>query len=154
MSDVSSASSILDHVSGPWAVAGAIMAACASAVATAYFNRHKPEARHALAQEMPPGSAPIPTWALYGPVHEVMQTIHDMAEENRKQTTILQDVAKILDATDRGQSYTHRLLEATLLNQEMREDYVPPSSAAQARRRYENETIRTRAESDADRRRK
>jgi len=153
MSDASSAGSLLDHLSGPWAIAGTIAAACAYAVAQAYFNHRKPEARAALAQENPPGSSPVPTWALYGPVHEVMQTIHDMAEEHRKQTTILQDIAKILDATDRGQAYTHKVLEMTLLNQEMREDYVAPSASQQVRTKHETEAARRSSDNDTDRRR-
>lgn len=68
------------------------------------------------------GDGPIPTWAMMGPVHEVMQTIHDMAEESRKQTVHLHDIAKRLNDLDHGQEYTHHLLEAILRNQELRPD--------------------------------
>lgn len=63
----------------------------------------------------------IPMWAMMGPVHEVMQTIHDMAETQRNILAELQrisaasmDMSKELDDLNRGQEYTHRLLEEIL----------------------------------------
>ncbi len=37
-----------------------------------------------------PDSAP--PWALYGPVHEVMQAVHDMSEQGRKQVDLLERI--------------------------------------------------------------
>ena len=138
--------SFIDKLSGPWAVAATILAACAYAVAQAFLNHRKPEARAALAQEPP--LTPIPTWAMYGPVHEVMQTIHDMAEEERKQTAILEDIVRTLHETDRGHAYMHRLLEAVLRNQEMSPSYQPPTPQETARRSLQNETIRRNSDAD------
>jgi hypothetical protein len=70
----------------------------------------------------------IPMYFMVGPMHDALQSIHGMAEDNRTRTAIMRDVDKTLTRIDLGTAYTHRLLEEIVRNQEMREDYVPPSS--------------------------
>lgn len=74
------------------------------------------------------GNGPVPTWAMMGPVHEVMQTIHGMAEESRKQSAALQDIAKRMNDLNHGEEYTHYILEAILRNQELRPDMANVST--------------------------
>lgn len=73
----------------------------------------------------------IPVWIMMGPVHEVIQTIHDMAENQRNMYAELQrisaagmDATRELDSLNRGQEYTHKLLEEILRHNEM---LVPPA---------------------------
>lgn len=61
----------------------------------------------------------IPMFILVGPVHDALQSVHGMSEQSRLQTTELKDIARILTAMDRGQDYTHNLLEAILRSHEM-----------------------------------
>lgn len=129
-------SQFTNGMSPAWAIAGSIIAMCVYAVAHAIIDRKKPEARQTVAAESTIGQGtPVPVWAMMGPVHEVMQTIHDMAEEARKSNVILTDICKVQRDIDRGQAYTHQLLENILRNQELREDYVPPSSSVPHHRR-------------------
>ncbi len=66
----------------------------------------------------------VPNFILSGPLHDAMETIDEIAEEARKATAAVRDVKTDLDAIDRGQHYTHQLLEAVLRNQEL----APPSA--------------------------
>lgn len=36
----------------------------------------------------------VPSWALYGPVHDAMGAIHDIAEQSRKQTDLLKRIER------------------------------------------------------------
>ncbi len=58
-------------------------------------------------------------WLMVGPVHDVMQSIHGASEDGRTKIAILRDIDKTLTSMDRGQEYTHYLLEAILRNQEL-----------------------------------
>lgn len=118
MSD-GSLSDVVAGLPAPYAIAAVIASACAYAVVRALLDRKKPETRSAVAQESTIGQQPVPMWAMMGPVHEVMQTIHDMAEEGRKRTAVLMDIAKTLRDIDKGTEYTHRLLEEIIRDREL-----------------------------------
>lgn len=118
MSDAS-LSSLFGGLAPQLTVLGTIAAACAYAITKAVLDRKKPEVRQAAAQEGTIGQVPIPFWAMAGPVHEVMQTIHDMAEESRKTNAILADISKTMRDVDKGQAYTHRMLETLFTKQEL-----------------------------------
>lgn len=83
----------------------------------------------------PVGTVEIPSWAIYGPVHEVMQTVHDIAEESRKTNSNLADAVRLLNSLDHGQEHTHKLLENILRNQELRPDVVPTSITTPQKRK-------------------
>lgn len=125
MSD-GSFSEFFTSLPAPLAITGVIAAACAYAVARAVLDRRKPEARSAVAQEGTIGQQPVPLWAMMGPVHEVMQTVHDMAEESRKQSAALADIARTARDIEKGTSYTHRLLEELIRDREMDPSAPPP----------------------------
>lgn len=72
-----------------------------------------------------PDPGTIPMWVMIGPVHDALQAIHDMAEEGRTRNAVLRDIDQTLERIDRGQQYTHQVLEAILRNQELA---VPPPS--------------------------
>lgn len=120
MSDAS-LGNLFNGLSPQYAILATIAAACAYAIARAFLDRKKPEARQSVAQESTVGQIPIPFWAMAGPVHEVMQTIHDMAEESRKTNAILSDISKTMRDVDKGQAYTHRMLEVLFTKQELQE---------------------------------
>lgn len=86
----------------------------------------------------------IPAWIMMGPVHDMMQSVHDIADNSRQQTTILRenqgilaehakkqtdihqanqgilrDIAKELSDWNHGQEFGHRLLEYIARNQEL-----------------------------------
>jgi hypothetical protein len=67
----------------------------------------------------------IPMWLMIGPVRDALQEIRNMAEDGRTGNAILRDIDQVLTKIDRGQEYTHQLLEAILRNQELA---VPPPS--------------------------
>lgn len=67
-----------------------------------------------------------PSWSVFGPVHEAMDAIHELVEQNRAlielhktNGAVLRDISKTLSDIDRGQAYTHRLLEFIERNQEL-----------------------------------
>lgn len=61
----------------------------------------------------------IPMFVMMGPVHDALQSIHSMAEESRTQTATLKDIDKTLERMDRGQQYTHYVLEALLRDEQL-----------------------------------
>lgn len=81
--------------------------------------------KHAASDNAPTHDGPIPIWLMMGPMHDALQSIHEIAECNRTQTTILRDMDKTLERLDQGQKYTHYVLENLLRNQELA---VPPPS--------------------------
>lgn len=67
----------------------------------------------------------IPIWLMMGPMHEAIQSIHELSRHAEAQTVILRDIDKTLDRMDQGQKYTHFVLEAILRDQALS---VPPPS--------------------------
>jgi hypothetical protein len=67
----------------------------------------------------------IPMWLMIGPVRDALQEIRNIAEDGRTGNAILRDIDQTLTRLDRGQEYTHQVLEAILRNQELA---VPPPS--------------------------
>jgi hypothetical protein len=90
------------------------------------------------------GLGNIPTWIMVGPMHDMMQSVHGMADRSRQQTAILRenqtilaehakkqtdihlanqailrDIAKELSDWNHGQEYGHKLLEQISRNQEL-----------------------------------
>lgn len=57
------------------------------------------------------GNVEIPYFLLGGPVASVMEAIHDMAEESRKQTALLQRLVAQMDDMDHQRETTQKLLE-------------------------------------------
>lgn len=64
-------------------------------------------------------SSAIPMFLMMGPVHDALQSIHEIAEQSRTQNAILHDINQTLDRMDRGQQYTHSILENILRDQEL-----------------------------------
>ena len=87
------------------------------------------------AKERNVNSGEVPLWTMMGPAHEAIQTVHDIAEEARKQTTVLVDMAKGIASFNRGQEHTHQLLENMMRNQELRPDAVSVHQQSPPRRR-------------------
>lgn len=74
----------------------------------------------------------MPLWTMMGPVHEAIQTVHDMAENDRSQletlrhiNTTLMDMARVLDNIDRGQGHTHKLFEEMIRELDLRPPRAP-----------------------------
>ncbi len=100
--------------------------------ASLFGLRKKPDERHV--QQVSDDPMKIPIWVMMGPIHEVIQTIHDMAENQRNMYAELQrisaatmDGTRELDNMNRGQEYTHRLLEEILRHNDM----TPPPAPYQ-----------------------
>lgn len=77
--------------------------------------------------ELPPQHDPrvIPTWLMYGPLHDMMQSVHEIAEQGRMQCenqrtqlAVMRDIDKAITRFNNGQEYTHRLMEAILNDQQ------------------------------------
>lgn len=93
-------------------------------VTAAWKGFHENAKKHEDAHDADPRV--IPMWLMVGPMHDALQSMHDVAESNRTQVAILRDIDKTLDNMDRGQQYTHYVLEAILRNQEMGVSLTPP----------------------------
>jgi len=83
-------------------------------------------------------SAPIPAWAMYGPVHDVMISIHHLSEQSREANKILESIEELLrdwvkDSAKEQREQT-QLLENIRNNQEMRGDPQPPPNPRNLKR--------------------
>jgi hypothetical protein len=85
----------------------------------------------------------IPSWIMMGPLHDMMQSVHGMAEECRTQSelsrgnqAVLRDIARELYDLNRGQAQNIRVLENILRNQELgiHPGLLPPQAPPQRRR--------------------
>lgn len=68
-----------------------------------------------------PDPANIPMWLMMGPAHEAIQSLHEISRHIEMQNTILRDIDKTLEQMDRGQQYTHYVLEAILRDTSLNE---------------------------------
>ena len=57
------------------------------------------------------GQATIPSWAMYGPVHEVMQAAHQINERSAKQCDLLERIEAHLDEIAKTSSHSKAALE-------------------------------------------
>jgi len=64
----------------------------------------------------------LPSFIIHGPLHDTMKVVDEIAEETRRATADIREVKSDIGDLDRGQQYTHHLLEAILRNQELRPD--------------------------------
>lgn len=85
--------------------------------------------RKAAAAPAPQVAQPrdVPQWLMMGPLHDMMQSVHEVAEQSRldneharTQLAILRDIDKGITRFNNGQEYTHRILEEVLRGQEFR----------------------------------
>lgn len=67
-----------------------------------------------------------PVWLSLGPAHEAMEAMHELAEQSRVMVelqrsnhAVLRDIDKSLTDLNRGQAFTHALLESIVRNQEL-----------------------------------
>lgn len=72
------------------------------------------------------GGIEIPGFLIGGPVHDAMQSVHELAEQSRRQfendekmIACLMDIAKAMERFNHGQEYTHRLLEASFTEEQL-----------------------------------
>jgi hypothetical protein len=89
------------------------------------------------------GVGEIPSWVLVGPMHDMMQSVHEVAEQGRvtnellkTHLAVLRDLDKTLTEMDRGQNYTHRLMEETMRDKDL-ENYRRSQSAPRGLRKQQ-----------------
>ncbi len=84
------------------------------------------------------GHTNLPAWAVYGPVHDVMTSIHHLSEQSRTANQILERIEELLrdwvKDSAKEQRYQNQLLEFIRNNQEMRGDPQPPPNPKGSRR--------------------
>lgn len=74
-----------------------------------------------------PANGTIPAWTLYGPVRDLMQVIHEMAEQSREGNRTLARIEDIVKDIAKEQREGTMLLEDIRNNQAMRGDItIPP----------------------------
>lgn len=56
-------------------------------------------------------TAPIPAWALYGPVHDVMVSVHHISEQSRAANLLLGRIEVLLKEIAKEQSKTKAAIE-------------------------------------------
>jgi hypothetical protein len=71
------------------------------------------------------GNSAIPAWTLYGPVRDLMQAIHDMAEQSRESNRTLLRIEDDVKEIRKEQREGTMLLEDIRNNQVQRGDIVP-----------------------------
>ena len=71
----------------------------------------------------------VPSWSLYGPVHDVMGAVHDIAEQGRQQTELLRRI----EAEAKGMIKEQR--EQTLLLEDIRNNQVQRGDITSSPRR-------------------
>jgi len=103
------------RVLAPWPVAQGFFIIVIAFMGFMAIRRGDRDRRAGVSQR----NVEMPMYLMGGPVHDAIGAIHDIAEESRKISTMLKNI-------DEGQSYTHKLLEAILRNQELRPETAPP----------------------------